>query len=986
MTLRNRMLLCASATALLLAIAPARAQEDANTVTQGGIENVVVSGSRITAAGFNAPTPTTVLSAQDIDAQAEPNIFSTVAELPSLMGSSGTQVANATTSIDDTGLSAFSIHGLGTIRTLTLIDGQRVVPAYVNGTVDISQFPQLLIQRVDVVTGGASADYGSDAVGGVVNFILDNKFEGLKGNLQSGVSTYGDDANVTLEMAGGSSFAGGRGHFVVSGEYAYNAGVGSGTWGVGAAAGKNGRSWYNAPAILEQSIANTAPGQPEYTFATNVQDYQLANGGLITSGPLQGTTFSPNGTPQQFQYGSNGVPTKNSSGAVTNCISPFCVGGDLNSDYGATVSIDAALQRGNLYSRLSYDLFSNTTIWVGFMGTQVHTQNSSVRGAYRPNDLTIQCGNAAGGPNAFLPASINAACVANNITSFAYGSTLTMLQGPVQVLNQRDMNRFTAGADGSFSIFDKQWTWSAYGEHGVNDDTEHVRDVILVPNLNAALDAVAGPNGTIVCRSAVAQAEGCVPLNVFGNVPASPTAVSFLQGGSLHQTAPYQQTYERQEAFSFILNGEPFEDWAGKIAVATGAEYREEAYTVYGDTAGNGGTGLPPLLSSGGSNWFAGNFHDGNGNYHVSEAFLELDVPVINDTTWGKADLNLAGRATGYSTSGYVSTWKAGFSWDTPIDGLRLRGLLSRDVRAPNLSELFAAPQVSNNSILDPFNNTAENVFYDATGNKALKPEKAANTQLGLVYQPSWFSGFNISIDYYRVGIKGQISSLSEQQEVNLCFEGYTAECSAIVTAGGAPYQTGVYTEVVAEAFNLASTVTDGFDYEASYQFSLPDNILPGNFILRALATNVTKFISNSGVPGTIPIETAGTNTGSIPHWKILGVQTYTLNKWSITFTENWISEGVYNRNYVACTPGSCPLPTANNPTINSDHMDGAFYLDMGGSYNFTDNWQGYFKVDNVANLAPVASPSTAIGGTGDNQSLYDAIGRMFRVGVRVNY
>ncbi len=621
------------------------------------------------------------------------------------------------------------------------------------------------------------------------------------------------------------------------------------------------------------------------------------------------------------------------------------------------------------------------------MGSQVRTSNASVRGAYRPDYFTIQCGNAPGGANAYLPASINAACVADNITNFRLGSNLPMLSNPTTVLNQRDFNRFTVGADGSFGLFGKQWTWSTYGEHGINDDTEHVRNVTLVPNLVAAVDAVAGPNGTIVCRSAVAQAQGCAPIDIFGTSPASSSAVSFLQGGQLRQTQPYQQTYERQEAASFILNGEPLNDWAGPISMATGIEYREEAYTVYGDPAGNGGT-VGPLLDPAGNNWFAGNFHSGGGNYHVTEGFVELGVPLINDTAWGKADLNVAGRATGYSTSGYVSTWKVGFTWDTPVDGLRLRALQSRDVRAPNLSELFAAPQVSNNSVINDFATppTSQNVQFAAVGNTALKPEKSLNTQVGAVYQPSWFPGFNMSVDYYRVGIKGQIGSLSAQQEVDLCFQGFTSQCSSIITVNNGPVQTSNFVRILTQSFNLATAVTEGIDYEASYQFALGDDIMPGNFVVRALATNVMKFLTNSGVPGTIPVETAGTNTGAIPHWKILGVQTYALDKWSLTFTENWISQGVYNRNYVPCDAGSCPLPTTVHPTINTNKMDGAFYLDVGGSYDFTDHWQGYFKVDNVANLDPVASPGTTPNQYGANPSLYDTIGRMFRVGVRVNY
>ncbi len=161
----------------------------ADQADSGGGSDIVVTGSRITSSGFTAPTPTTVIGAEQIENNAQPNIFNTIAQLPSLQGSTGVTTGTNSTSSGTQGLSSFSLRGLGTIRTLTLLDGQRVVGANVTGVPDISQCPQLLIERVDVVTGGASASYGSDAVGGVVNFITNKRFTGLKGNDQGGIST-----------------------------------------------------------------------------------------------------------------------------------------------------------------------------------------------------------------------------------------------------------------------------------------------------------------------------------------------------------------------------------------------------------------------------------------------------------------------------------------------------------------------------------------------------------------------------------------------------------------------------------------------------------------------------------------------------------------------------------------------------------------------------------------------------------------------------
>ena len=190
-----------------------------------------------------------MISARDLANLAEDNIFTAVQQLPSLLGSTGVQVANNTTSTGNTGLSSFGLHGLGTNRVLTLIDGERVVPAYITGIADVSQFPSTLVQRVDVVTSGTSSSWGSDAVAGVVNFVTNKTYTGFKANIESGETTYDDDQNLLVQLTAGTGFANDKGHIEVAAEYNYEAGVGPGTYGVGCAAGKNGRCWYTAPTL-----------------------------------------------------------------------------------------------------------------------------------------------------------------------------------------------------------------------------------------------------------------------------------------------------------------------------------------------------------------------------------------------------------------------------------------------------------------------------------------------------------------------------------------------------------------------------------------------------------------------------------------------------------------------------------------------------------------------------------------------------------------
>jgi outer membrane receptor protein involved in Fe transport len=941
-----------------------------------GAQEILVTGSRITASGFSAPTPTTVIGAKDIAKTAEPNIFNTIVQLPSLMGSTGRTTGVATTSSGTQGLSSFSLRGLGTIRTLTLLDGQRFVGANVTGVPDISQFPQLLVSRVDVVTGGASASYGSDAVGGVVNFVTNKKFTGFKANLEGGVTTYGDDRNITAQAAWGKSFGEDRFHVEVSGEYSHEGGVPNPGFGI---VGANGRDWYVAPEFQVKTIANTPAGQPQMTYITNAQQFQYAKYGLITSGPLQGIAFGANGQPFQFQYGSNGKPTGN--GGVTNCVTPFCVGGDTSGVVGAGTSLASKLSRYVAYGRFSFDFAPDNEVYATFNGAKVNSTNSPNPGAAKNANLTIQCSNP------FVPASIQAACVANNITSFQFGTSLANFPNFINVHPQRTNIRGVLGADGKFDALGTNWSYDAYYEYGRNFTNIHVHDISLSPRFNAAIQAVAGPNGTIVCASAAAQASGCVPFNIIGNVQNSDAALNYV----VPKVGPFQHTWSSQNAASLSLSGQPLSLWAGPVSVAFGYEYRREWYKVRGDAYGAGVSAESPnnadypadplMNAAGGNNWYAGNYHNGGGKYDVNEGFLELNIPLLDSKGLGHANLNIAGRETRYSTAGWVGSWKIGGTWETPLDGIRLRAVTSRDVRAPNLSELFAAPTITNNVVNNPFNGTSVTVLQSNIGNPNLKPEIARNTELGVVLaRPSWLPGFSASFDYYRIKVKGVVSTLSGQQQVDLCFQGNQTLCSSIFLTS--PLPNGNFVNV--QAFNLASIFTNGFDIEASYQLSLAGLGLPGNFTVRSLATHVMHYTSTSGLPGTIPSEQAGVNLGSTPHWKLFGSQSWDTDKFSLTVNERWISDGVYSNEYIQCT-SNCPAPTVNHPTIDNNHMPGAFYVDVGGSYNLTSRISAYFKVDNVFNKAPAPAPATNVT-YGFNPLLYDVLGRQYRVGVRYNF
>ncbi len=935
--------------------------------------DIIVTGSRITASGFTAPTPTTIIGEEQIANNAQPNIFNTIAQLPSLQGSTGAATGTFSTSSGQQGLSSFSLRGLQPIRTLTLLDGQRVVGANVTGVPDISMFPQLLVKRVDVVNGGASASYGSDAVGGVVNFITNTRFVGFKANVQGGITRYGDDKQALAQAAWGTALFDDRLHLIASGEYDHEDGVGPGDFGTDLAGSRN---WYRASTLVNTGQANN--GLPQFNYRDYAQPYQYARYGLINSGPLQGIAFDQNGAPYNFNYGSNGTPT--GTGAVTGCFpgNAFCVGGDLSGAPGSGASLKSALERINGFGRIGFDFAENNEIYFTVNVAQVKTSNQPSPGYNRPN-LTVQCANP------FLPQLVRDRCATAGITQFNFGTSNGNFPDPKVSTNRRQY-RFVGGLKGKFDLGGTNWHYDAYYEHGTTISDIDVDDIVLQNRYVAATNAIT-LNGAIVCADAGARAAGCQPINIFGNVTPSAAALAYVTPAN----GPFQHTKLTQDVASLNFSGQPLNLWAGPLSVAFGGEYRREFYRVNADPYGAGVSTISPnssaypvdplLNSSLGSNWAAGNYKNGGGKYDVYEGFLELDVPLFKGDSIGRANLNGAARVTHYSTSGTIWAWKLGGTWETPLTGLRLRAVTSRDVRAPNLSELYAAPTVTTlPSFNDPFRNVAVQAFQNTVGNPNLKPETARNTEVGIALsRPSFLPGLSLSVDYYSIKLSGVISTLSAAQIVQFCKDGLQTFCGGFVL--DSPVQGGNYINV--QPFNLASWKTSGFDIEASYQWNQPLG-LPGNFTIRALGTNVREFLVAAGIAGVDTVDQAGANTGNTPHWKWLAMQTYDTKRFSITLQERWFSDGVFGNQYVVCTT-ACPASTANHPTVDFNKMKGAFYFDIGGTLKITKGIGAYFKVDNVFDRDPEPAPQTNTG-LDVNPALYDTLGRIYRVGLRVTF
>ncbi|MEY4965371.1 MAG: hypothetical protein RL274_954 [Pseudomonadota bacterium] len=1073
---KTRARLVGSAAIVALSAGAAMAQE--------GVESVVVSSSRLQAAGFNAPTPTTVISAADLENSAKPNIFNAITELPALQGSTGVSYNTGSTTTGLIGLSALGMRGLSPLRTLVLLDGQRVIGGNFNGAVDVSLMPQMLIQRVDVVTGGASASWGSDAVAGVINFVTDKKFEGFKMNASAGLSTYGDMGQTLMQLAAGTSFLGGRAHFSVAAEYSYSDGLlprfpqqqQHSAQAVNIGGRQIGRISGQASYATDSA---TPAGQPRTSYYNIVQSTQNFAYGGITSGPKAGQAFSAQGQP--FTQDLAGACYRNAAGTLINSINTVCIGtpqdpGDQNGTRQFTQGLVDPITRGNIYMRLSYDLTPTTEIYATLNYGVGRTQNTPAQGNSTKTGMTMRC------DNAYLPgtglfasdsrgAGMQATIVGTGVTqtqanclsfypgnAISYASDWANIPTGQQMFLLRTQRRYVVGGNGTFDLFGKTWSWDSYFQHGENSTSIKIYNMPLsgapliggnggrnagdagaqnanFSRFNLAQDAIVNSQGNIVCRNTVAQLNGCTPFNPFGGDNLSNSQIAYFDG----QNGPGGTTLgpttimtQRQEAFSFAVNGSPIELWAGPVAVAAGYEYREEYYTQRADPYSAGVTASTPAtvnqpctdpfidcgLTTNGAlgAWNAGNYQNGRGVYHVNELFMEVGIPLLDDAFWGKIDLTLAGRHARYSQADKgANTWKVGITWDTPIPGVRVRALQSRDIRAPNLSELFSPPQGLNGGFNNLFTGqVGQQIRQLNEGNTNLQSEKAQTTEVGIVWQPDFIPGFQASVDYYRIGIRGVIQSLSLQQVELLCYDSVVAGrasvyCNqdAITTAngvnqsfaapgGGAAPTFGVVpnqvTAIHSKAFNAASLVVEGFDIEASYQFDLQEYDIPGQFTFRSLAGNISKFISDTGIPGTQRnVELAGVlggggnsqtynqSGGNTLTWKLQNTQSYQNDVWGITVTERWYAGGRFtNKNTLVCAPGTCPAPTTQTPTINFNKVSSILYLDVGLNWNISDKTQLYTKVDNIQN---VRAPDT--GQQNPNNTLYDVIGRMYRVGVR---
>lgn len=950
-------------------------------------EDIVVTGTRIVRDGFQAPTPLTVLTREDIENTSPTNnIADFVNQLPQLAGS--TKPANSRLNISNgsAGINALNMRNLGENRVLILIDGRRSVGSTIFGWVDINTIPQALVDRVEVVTGGASSAYGSDAVSGVVNFILNKKYEGLSVEGDIGITTVGDNFNYSGSIAGGTAFAGERGHVIFNAEIAHQDGIFSVDPGE--------RPWNHTGYVAVTNPAyNATTNSSVPQFLTTLRGIGVGNqtpGGLITASVggvanrLRGLYFGQGGAVAQFQYGTGyNFPALGGAAVTTRTQGPDAFVNDSGRRIGLTPRDD----RYGFFGRASFEVADGVELFAeGSYNRQEVLFNAGPNlGSYTLNTTGCTATPVPVTCNAFALQSLGAARLAG-ITSISVTSTGGDL--PFRgINNQRKVQRYVIGAEGSFDAFDKPARWDVYAQYGRSDVREQLRNIQHLTNLTNATNAAFAPAGnaggyavgSIQClinldASTTNNDPGCVPLNRLGLGVADPAGIDYALGD------PYRKQVLEQRVAGANLSLTPFATWAGDVSVAVGAEYREEK--IRGTVPAE----FQPIINPNGTTtnrWSVGNYLPFTGKYNVKEAYLETVIPLGLGL-----EFNGAVRATDYSNSGYVTTWKLGATW-APIKDIRLRVTRSRDIRAPNLNELYQAGTANSDSVRNPrftpdLVNGPQFFSYSGltTGNPDLEPETADSWNVGAVFSPRFLPGFTASVDYFRIDLKGAIDSISAQETVNRCDEGRQEYCDAITNDPVRSLPNNPYLLIRTQPFNFVSHLVRGVDFDVAYR----RRFAAGNILLKGVATRYIENLRDTGIVGTVPVNTVGANggQGSTPKWIYRFSATYDTPTYSLTGVARGVSSGKYLANAIECQT-TCPVSTSQFPTYDNNHVKGALYFDLNATMKFSvlDRGDGEFfiNVTNILNDGPILLPET---GLAANSTFSDLLGRTFRAGVRL--
>ena len=951
----------------LLAIAVA-ASLPAGAQVAGEAEEIIVTGSRVSRSGFDSSQPLTTIDSQQIENLGLTNVGDVVRTLPQntpFFTETNVGIGNF-----NVGAQLANLRGLNPFfgtRTLTLVDTRRVVPTTEGGAVDLTLIPSMLVERTEVVTGGASAQYGSDAIAGVVNVILDKDLEGFKAQLDYSETAESDGGETHASFAWGTGFGDdGRGHVLAGLEYQQQDSIGPCSYN---------RDWCaEGWGIANNPTFATGTSGPQFQILPNAKQttsqfglITRSNGGAPLTFDAAGTSVSP------FNLGTPGV------GFATR------IGGDGTLLGYGTSNVRPDVERYSAMAHVSYDV-SDRLNWFGEIAYSTSDAlGTPANGGLGPTAMTIAA------DNAFLAPAVRTALLANGGNGSGTFARIFM-PDVINALNTTDneTTRIVTGLNGEIG---SEWNWDVYYQHGENENHQKLFNNMVgslaTPGerthdfLRWALDAVVGPGGQIVCRATLpgagfrANAAGCVPLNIFGNGNASPAALAYA-----FRTLQEDNEYT-QDVVAVNFRSEISEGWAGPISLATGVEWRKDEAETTHDLANQ------PWYSS----YLLSYGLDRGGDIDVLEAYAELDVPMTQKLNTNFSVRQTKNEATSLQNAAVTgedtfASWKVAAIYD-PLEWLRFRSTVSQDVRAAGFRELFL-PRTTvvgfatvNNRWVPGLQDTS--FAATAGGNPDLEPETADTVTFGTVFS---FDRFRLSADWFEIDLSDAITqNPGNQALVDACFNSGTTgpACDRIVGEG-----TADITAIDSGAMNLAGFLTRGWDYEATFDFPLRGE---GNLNLRLIGTYLYDMIVDTGL-GPAPIDYQGqsgpvASFGSFntqPNWQARAFLTYARDRFTSTFETRYVGSGSLNVTWFESPFGDPSNRTALS--VNDNSVDDAYYLSWSGSYDFPRSDDNELQLFWVVNNLLDKDPPIAPGGNAypTNPVFFDTLGRRFRAGVRIAF
>ncbi len=954
------------------------------------LDEITVTGSRIRRTDFDSANPTTVVDDEYLRNRGIVNVGEAVSQLPSNVSAFTPETTGNSNFF--AGSTIANLRGLNPFfgsRTLTLVNNRRFVPTNQGDGVDLNFIPSILIDRIDTVTGGASAAYGSGAISGVQNLFLNRRLEGAKLDLDTYQTGQGDGSDDHLGVAWGHAFMDDRAHIVLGYEYENLKSIEC-----------LDRTWCREG----NGFITGGAGEPSNVLASNVHTNQTSYTGVFNN-------FIPGATTtQQANAAGTGLTTFNiGQGAST---IPFnnVVGGDGISIYQYT-NLGAPVDRDVFTGMFTLALTDKVSMSIDTTLGKVKTENRT--GALNDNFGFIHP------DNAFVQLNPGLAAAVPVFGAFLNKDWTSQLDS--HSVFTTDVGRAAIGFDGTFG--DSSWTWEGYYQYGNTDRRQEVLDNRHLNAYLMAVDSVLDTNGNPVCRvtrdgfAAAAAAtpayaladpriaQGCVPLNPFGNEPIPDAAYDYAFG-FLQEDLNYTQQVAAFDASGTIWEGAG----AGPFQLAAGVEYRTEK----GENIGSQ-HGAPDWVRTDYLIQYGESF---SGKVEVSEAFAELNMPLLRDKPGARLlELNTAVRESQYKNTGLegttgetrthsFGTWKLSAIYD-PLEWLRFRGSRSRDSRAANFRELYYGQLIHAGGAFGfcgPAGTfQADPCDWSLEGNVDLKPEKADTTTLGMVLSPAKISGFQFAIDAFDIQIEDAIQQANIRRVLDGCQISNLPEfCSLLV-----PDVPGVYTydpstnmgidSIRALSFNGSGYSYRGLDLSGTYMVDLDS----GNSLdFRLIATHMLeqKFQPTPGQPFVDVVGQTGTSNSFLSDyqpsadWVANLSTTYARGPFTLTGQIRYVSNGIMN--YYGITPEDAGYATAAPPlvTMSTNNVPSYETVTLAASYSFEKRGPALEVFGSVYNLFDKDPPIAAGSGFGGNSNggtnavFFDLPGRAYRIGVRMNF